>query len=227
LNTGDTIGRNSTSRSGDDPHERRKGKVEELRKIVSGAALKGSIGLAHTRWATHGVPSERNAHPHRAGDVVVVHNGIIENYLALKQRLKRAGHVFMSDTDTEVIPHLIADYAEKGRNFTDSVRLALKDLKGSWAIGVLKESERTLVAAKNQSPLIVGIGDGEYFIASDIPAIINRTDRFIFLEDNDVAIFRGRDMRLTNVDGEEVVRRFGRCAGPLQWRKRADTVISC
>lgn len=186
--------------------ERRKGKVEELRKIVTDAALKGSIGLAHTRWATHGVPSERNAHPHRAGDVVVVHNGIIENYLTLKERLKKDGHVFMSDTDTEVIPHLIAYHAGKGNGFADSVRLALKDLKGSWAIGCLKESERTLVAAKNQSPLIVGIGDGEYFIASDIPAIINRTDRFIFLEDNDMAIFQGRDMRLINVDGEDVVR---------------------
>ncbi len=186
--------------------ERRKGKVEELRKILDGASLKGSIGLAHTRWATHGAPSEKNAHPHRAGDVVVVHNGIIENYLALKERLKKGGHVFVSDTDTEVIPHLITDYAQKGGSFVDSVRLALKELKGSWAVGILKESERTLVAAKNESPLIVGVGDGEYFIASDIPAIINRTDRFIFLEDNDMAIFRGRDMRIINVEGEDVVR---------------------
>ncbi|HNT43303.1 MAG TPA: glutamine--fructose-6-phosphate transaminase (isomerizing) [Syntrophorhabdaceae bacterium] len=186
--------------------ERRKGKVEELRKVLKGAALKGSIGLAHTRWATHGVPSERNAHPHRAGDVVVVHNGIIENYLELKEHLKGAGHVFISDTDTEVIPHLITDHARKGRDLVDSVRLALKELKGSWAVGILKESERTLVAAKNQSPLIVGVGDGEYFIASDIPAIINMTNRFIFLEDNDMAIFKGRDMRIINVDGEDVVR---------------------
>jgi len=186
--------------------ERRTGKVEELRRIVSSSALSGSIGLAHTRWATHGAPSERNAHPHRAGDVVVVHNGIIENYLELKEHLRKAGHVFVSDTDTEVIPHLIADHADRGVGFVDSVRLALKELKGSWAIGVLKESERTLVAAKNESPLIVGIGDGEYFIASDIPAIINRTNRFIFLEDNDVAIFSGRIMRLIDVDGRDVSR---------------------
>ncbi len=186
--------------------EKRKGKVEELRKIVSGGAFKGSIGLAHTRWATHGVPSERNAHPHRAGDVVVVHNGIIENYLVLKERLKKTGHIFLSDTDTEVIPHLIVDYASQGRDFVESVRLALGELKGSWAIGVLKESERTLVAAKNESPLIVGIGDGEYFIASDVPAIINRTNRFIFLEDNDMAIFRDHTMRLINLKGEDVSR---------------------
>lgn len=186
--------------------EKKKGKVEELRKIVSGGAFRGSIGLAHTRWATHGVPSERNAHPHRAGDVVVVHNGIIENYLALKERLKKAGHIFLSDTDTEVIPHLIVDYADQGRDFVESVRLALGELKGSWAIGVLKESERTLVAAKNESPLIVGIGDGEYFIASDVPAIINRTNRFIFLEDNDMAIFRDHTMQLINLKGENVSR---------------------
>jgi len=186
--------------------EKRKGKVEELRKIVSGGAFKGSIGLAHTRWATHGVPSERNAHPHRAGDVVVVHNGIIENYLVLKERLKKTGHMFLSDTDTEVIPHLIVDYASQGRDFVESVRLALGELKGSWAIGVLKESERTLVAAKNESPLIIGIGDGEYFIASDVPAIINRTNRFIFLEDNDMAIFRDHTMRLIDLNGKDVSR---------------------
>ena len=188
--------------------ERKKGKVDDLKKIVyNNDSFKGKMGLAHTRWATHGTPSERNAHPHRVDDVVVVHNGIIENYIELKTKLKDEGHKFLSDTDTEVIPHLITNHLRKGMNFIDAVRATLKELKGSYALGIIKETEKTLIAAKKESPLIVGVGEGEYFIASDVPAIINRTNRFIFLEDNDVAIFKDGTLLLINVDGKEVQRK--------------------
>ncbi|MCX5798646.1 MAG: glutamine--fructose-6-phosphate transaminase (isomerizing), partial [Proteobacteria bacterium] len=188
--------------------ERKKGKVDDLKKIVyNNDSFKGKMGLAHTRWATHGTPSERNAHPHRVDDVVVVHNGIIENYIELKTKLKDEGHKFLSDTDTEVIPHLITNHLRKGMNFIDAVRATLKELKGSYALGIIRETEKTLIAAKKESPLIVGVGEGEYFIASDVPAIINRTNRFIFLEDNDVAIFKDGTLLLINVDGEEVQRK--------------------
>ncbi len=193
--------------------ERRKGKVEELRKIVCDGTFQGTIGLAHTRWATHGIPSERNAHPHKAGNIVVVHNGIIENYMELKEQLKNKGQEFLSDTDTEVIPHLILDHMNDGVNFLDAVRMTLKELKGSYALGILKEDERILIAARKESPLIVGIGDGEYFIASDAPAIINRTNRFIFLEDNDIVILQNNTLKLINIDGETVERAIQR----VQW----------
>ena len=188
---------------------RRKGKVDELRKDVCGVDLfKGSLGLAHTRWATHGTPSERNAHPHRAGDVVVVHNGIVENYIELKEKLKADGHKFLSDTDTEVIPHLITNFLNKGLGFVESVRSALEELKGSYALGIVREKEKALIAAKKESPLIVGVGVGEYFIASDVPAILNRTNRFIFLEDGDLAVFRDGKMVITDMEGHEVQRQI-------------------
>lgn len=185
---------------------RRQGKVNELSDAIRGDGFDGCMGLAHTRWATHGVPSERNAHPHRAGDVTVVHNGIIENYLELKESLKKDGHVFASDTDTEVIPHLIADALDKGKSFEEAVRIALKRLKGSYAVGVIKEGEETLIAAKKESPLLVGIGDGECIVASDAPAIINRTNRFIFLEDDDIAVIQKGTLKITDLDGVEVSR---------------------
>lgn len=187
---------------------RKKGKVDELKKTINEGAYQGSLGLAHTRWATHGTPSERNAHPHKAGDVVVVHNGIIENYMELKKQLNSEGHNFLSDTDTEVIPHMIVHHMDKGKPFLDAVRATLKDVKGSYALGIIKEKERTLIAAKKESPLIIGVGDGEYFIASDAPAIIKRTNRFIFLEDNDIAILKDNTMELINTDGEKVERKI-------------------
>jgi len=185
---------------------RRQGKVSELSDAIRDGNFDGSMGLAHTRWATHGVPSERNAHPHKAGDVTVVHNGIIENYLELKESLKREGHTFVSDTDTEVIPHLIAGALAKGTGFEEAVRLSLKRLKGSYAVGVIREGEETLIAAKKESPLLIGIGDGEFIIASDAPAIINRTNRFIFLEDDDIAVIQKGVMKITDLDGSEVKR---------------------
>jgi len=185
-----------------------KGKVNDLKKeIASNDSLKGTMGLAHTRWATHGVPSERNAHPHRADDIVVVHNGIIENYLELKERLKKNGHRFMSDTDTEVIPHLIASYIREGSRFVPAVMATLKELKGSYALGIISEKERILIAAKKESPLIIGIADGEYLIASDIPALLDKTNRFIFLEDDDVAVMKGGTLTIFTTDGKEIQRK--------------------
>jgi len=186
--------------------ERRQGKVNDLWSAICDENFHGSMGLAHTRWATHGVPSERNAHPHKAGDVTVVHNGIIENYLELKESLKQEGRTFVSDTDTEVIPHLIASYLDKGSTFEEAVRLSLKRLKGSYALGVIREGENTLIAAKKESPLLVGVGDEEFMIASDAPAIINRTNKFIFLEDDDIVIIERGALRITDAEGAEVKR---------------------
>ena len=186
---------------------RTKGKVDELRKeIANDERFQGTLGLAHTRWATHGVPSERNAHPHRAGEIVVVHNGIIENYMELKDRLRKEGQAFLSDTDTEVIPHLIVSFMRKGMSFIDAIRNALSELQGSFAVGIINENERVMVAAKKESPLIVGVGDGEYYIASDAPAVLDRTNRFIFLEDGDMAVFKDKTFSLMNLDGKEIVR---------------------
>jgi len=186
---------------------RKKGKVEEIRKeIADNVKFRGSLGLAHTRWATHGVPSERNAHPHRAGEIVVVHNGIIENYMELKERLRKEGQEFLSDTDTEAIPHLIISFMRKGIPFLEAIRQALAELQGSFAVGIINENERILVAAKKESPLIVGIGDGEYFIASDAPAVLDRTNRFVFLEDGDMAVFKDKQLSLMGLEGKEIER---------------------
>jgi len=185
---------------------RQKGKVDELKELALSKDIKGTMGIAHTRWATHGIPSEKNAHPHRARDVVVVHNGIIENYMELKQRLKKEGHKFTSDTDTEVIPHLINNYLEKGHDFVDAVRLAVNELKGSYAIGVIREKERIMIAAKKESPLIVGVIDGESIIASDIPAILDMTNKVIFLEDNDIAVFNEKGFKILDIKGNAVDR---------------------
>ncbi|MCX5813238.1 MAG: glutamine--fructose-6-phosphate transaminase (isomerizing) [Proteobacteria bacterium] len=189
---------------------REKGKVDDLRKTVSEGVFRGTMGLAHTRWATHGAPSKQNAHPHKAGDVIVVHNGIIENYVEIKSKLKEEGHRFLSDTDTEVVPHLVTNYLNKGKDFIEAVRLTLKELKGSYALGIMREKERVIIAAKKESPLIIGVGDGEYFVASDAPPILNRTNRLIFLEDNDIAIFKDDTFKLINQDGDIVERKIHR-----------------
>jgi glucosamine--fructose-6-phosphate aminotransferase (isomerizing) len=135
-----------------------------------------------------------------------VHNGIIENYMDLKDRMRKEGQAFLSDTDTEVIPHLIVSFMRKGMSFIDAIRNALKELQGSFAVGIINENEHVMVAAKKESPLIVGVGDGEYYIASDAPAVLDRTNRFIFLEDGDMAVFKDKKFSLMNLDGKEIVR---------------------
>ncbi len=173
------------------------GKVKCLERILLKRPLAGSPGVGHTRWATHGRPCEENAHPHAdcKGDFVVVHNGIIENYLSLKTRLEKKGHRFASETDTEVIPHLIEEWykslpAGPGRT-EQAVRRALKELKGSWAVGILSRRDPgRLFAGRLGSPLVVGRGKDEWFIASDIPAVLSETRDVIYLDDGEMAILK-------------------------------------
>ncbi|MDD5438839.1 MAG: glutamine--fructose-6-phosphate transaminase (isomerizing) [Candidatus Omnitrophica bacterium] len=168
-----------------------KGKISCLEERVLKEYIEGNVGVGHTRWATHGRPSEGNAHPHSdcASRLVVVHNGIIENYLQLKKRLLAGGHVFKSETDTEVIAHLVEQYLKpmKKKDLLKAVQLSIKQLKGSYAIAVISlDDPHTLVAARHFSPLIVGLGRDEYFVASDIPAILDRTKTVIPVQDNEI-----------------------------------------
>lgn len=169
--------------------QRRVGKVENLSQAIDDNPLEGFIGIAHTRWATHGEPSEPNAHPHICNDsVAVVHNGIIENHAELRQLQTKNGFRFTSETDTEVVVHQIESYLQQDNDLLNAVRKATKDFDGAYALGVvsLKESKR-LIATRSGSPLVIGVGFGEYFIASDVAALLPVTSRFIFLEEGDVA----------------------------------------
>ena len=182
---------------------RSEGKLANLERLIAEHPLSGTVGIGHTRWATHGRPSEINAHPHQAGPVVVVHNGIIENYVQLKQHLRELGHVFKSDTDTEVISHLIEERLETAENFEQAVRLALAELRGAYALCVLCEKEPgTLIAAKLGSPMVVGLGSGEFFVASDIPAILAHTREMVFLEDGEMIVCRDGAIAFSTSAGE-------------------------
>lgn len=168
-----------------------KGKIKDLESILDYDHLLGNVGIAHTRWATHGIPSKENAHPHMDMHhrFAVVHNGIIENYLELKEFLMNKGYTFVSDTDTEVIPNLIDYYYEIHKDVIEAFHLALKDLRGSYAIEVISSLlANTILVAKKNSPLVIGVGSDEFYVASDIPAIIRYTNQFYFLEDGESAI---------------------------------------
>jgi glucosamine--fructose-6-phosphate aminotransferase (isomerizing) len=183
------------------------GKLRELEKLVSEEPLPGQVGIGHTRWATHGRPSEANAHPHQVGEIAVVHNGIIENYLDLKTDLLKDGHRFASETDTEIVSHLIVRYMRRGAAYLDAVRATLKEIKGSYALVIVNAQEpRMLVAARKESPLILGLGEGEYFLASDIPAILPYTRRVIFLEDHDLVVVRDGGFLLLDGNGQRIQR---------------------
>jgi len=187
------------------------GKLQNLEAVLRGDTLAGTTGIGHVRWATHGRPSEENAHPHRAGSVVVVHNGIIENYAALKKELAAQGRTFQSETDTEVIAHLIDSIAAKGRKLEDAVREAAKRLEGAYAIAVIDERDpEVMVGARKGSPLVVGLGQGEFFVASDIPAILHRTRDVLFLNDNEMAVLSAEGVRITDLQGAEVTREVTR-----------------
>jgi len=182
---------------------RSQGKLFKLEQLLATKPLTGRIGIGHTRWATHGRPSETNAHPHQAGGVIVVHNGIIENYLELKERLKGQGCIFKSETDTEVISHLIDEKMKVTGNFEKGVRLALQELRGAYALCILCESEPdSLIAAKNGSPLVVGLGEGEFFVASDIPPLLAHTRNMVFMEDGEMAVFRNGKSSFSTIVGE-------------------------
>ena len=165
------------------------GKLSALEKLLAVESPHGLVGIGHTRWATHGRPSEQNAHPHKAGAVSVVHNGIIENHTMLRERLTAVGRDFSSQTDTEVLAHLIDQALIEGASsFPEAVRQALRRVEGSYAIAVLSDCHpNEMVAAKQASPLVAGVGKGEMFLASDAQAILDQTREVIFLEDGDVA----------------------------------------
>jgi glucosamine--fructose-6-phosphate aminotransferase (isomerizing) len=186
---------------------RAQGKLVNLENLLRERPLQGSCGIGHTRWATHGRPSEINAHPHFAGGIVVVHNGIIENYLALKERLIGQGHTFNSETDTEIIAHLVEEHFKACGDFEAAVRAALAEVRGAYAVAILCQQEPgKLIAAKLGSPLVVGKGQGEYFVASDIPAMLSHTREMIFLEDGEMVVFTAGGMRVTDLAGAPLVK---------------------
>ncbi|QZP21307.1 glutamine--fructose-6-phosphate transaminase (isomerizing) [Pseudomonas sp. DR208] len=186
---------------------RRPGKVSELEQALAGEPLVGRLGIAHTRWATHGAPCERNAHPHFSGDLAVVHNGIIENHEVLREQLKGLGYVFTSDTDTEVIAHLLNHKLKDLGDLTVALKATVKELDGAYGLAVVSASQPDrVVAARSGSPLVIGLGLGENFLASDQLALRQVTDRFMYLEEGDIADIRRESVQIWDVNGQSVER---------------------
>src|SRR5271154_4117571 len=190
------------------------GKLRNLEEVIRERPLTGTYGVGHTRWATHGRPTEENAHPHRdcTGRIVVVHNGIVENYLSLKKKLISEGHTFTTETDTEIIAHLIEKYlASSGSGsrptLEEAVRQTVKQLNGVFALAVISADEpNKIVAARNGPPAVIGLGNDEYFVASDITAILNHTRDIFFLADGDLAVVTPHGVHLSDFDGKPVRR---------------------
>ena len=184
------------------------GKLANLDAALAKTPLSGKTGIGHTRWATHGRPSEANAHPHVAGSVAVVHNGIIENHVELRRALESAGVKFTSDTDTEIVAHLVDEEMRKKQgDFASSVRRALARVRGAYAIAIVcGDAPETILVAKNASPLVIGIGDGEMLAASDIPALLAHTRDVIFLEDGEMAVLDKKSATLSTLDGKPITR---------------------
>nr|MBI3612828.1 glutamine--fructose-6-phosphate transaminase (isomerizing) [Nitrospirota bacterium] len=183
------------------------GKLANLEKALADRAIPGRTGIGHTRWATHGKPSEQNAHPHRSGGCVLVHNGIIENYVALKQELQQAGYRFESETDTEVVAHLIGRNVKRGMRLVEAVRAATKDIRGSYAIAAICEREpQTLVAARSGCPLVIGQCAGATLVASDVMAMLAHTREVTYLEEGDVALVTSSQVSITDAAGAPVRR---------------------
>jgi glucosamine--fructose-6-phosphate aminotransferase (isomerizing) len=191
------------------------GKLANLEAALADSPISGHVGIGHTRWATHGKPSERNAHPHRSGGVVIVHNGIIENYRALRQEIESAGRPVQSETDTELIAHLVDMELARGHDVLEAVRRACGRLVGSYALGCLSSSDPTrIVAAKNGgSPIILGLGEKESYLASDVPAILPYTRQMLFLQDGEFALLSEDGVEIHDADG----RRVERAPRPIQW----------
>jgi glucosamine--fructose-6-phosphate aminotransferase (isomerizing) len=183
------------------------GKLAKLEEALASAPLSGDYGIGHTRWATHGRPTEENAHPHRdcTGRIVVVHNGIIENYLELKRELQLAGHRFLTETDTEIVAHVVEDEMKQGDGLEQAVRRALLQLRGLFALVLMSaEDPDKIVAVRNGPPIVVGLGDGEFFVASDIPAILSHTRDVVFLGEEEMAVITRQGVRFTDLAGTEV-----------------------
>jgi len=192
---------------------RASGKLRNLEEVIQHSPIDGSYGIGHTRWATHGRPTEENAHPHRdcSGQIVVVHNGIIENYLELKDQLQREGHKFVTETDTEIVAHLVEKNMHGPRGkipLEDAVRATLKQVRGIYALVFLSTSDPDkIVAARLGPPAVIGLGDGEYFVASDIPALLEHTRNIFFLADGDIAVLTKDGVRVMDLDGKPVERK--------------------
>jgi glutamine---fructose-6-phosphate transaminase (isomerizing) len=191
--------------SGDEIGVKRcKGKIQQLESIIDTQKIESTTAIGHTRWATHGKPSDENAHPHRSGGIVLVHNGIIENYVELKHKLEAEGFVFQSDTDTEVLCHLINKYSE-GIPLEEAVRKAAREVRGAYAFAVISAREPgKIVAVRKESPLVLGLGNNEYFLASDVPAFLSHTREVIFLENNEMAVMHEDGVIITDFDGTPV-----------------------
>lgn len=196
----------------DDDHRlelrRAEGKLRNLEEAIRLSPLDGNYGIGHTRWATHGRPTEENAHPHRdqSGKVVVVHNGIIENYLTLKERLAEQGHDFKTETDTEVVAHLIGHYIDKqGLSLELAVRETVKELRGIFAMSIISVDEPDMIISVREGPpVVIGMGDGEFFVASDIPPILQHTRDVFFLGDREIAVLTKESVRVTDFDGNVI-----------------------
>ncbi|QSQ19838.1 glutamine--fructose-6-phosphate transaminase (isomerizing) [Pyxidicoccus parkwayensis] len=183
------------------------GKLRNLENRVVADQPQGTIGIGHTRWATHGRPSDENAHPHTYKNVAVVHNGIIENHLALKEELRARGHVFSSETDTEVFAHLISDELERGKELPDAVRGAIEQVKGTYALAVVSAKDpNRIVCTKNASPMVLGLGEGQNFIASDVPAVLEHTRDIVYMEEGDLAVVTAAKIDIFNRQGQLVNR---------------------
>ena len=186
---------------------RAEGKLRNLEEVIRLSPLDGTYGIGHTRWATHGRPTEENAHPHRdcTGRVVVVHNGIIENYLQLKERLRKTDHEFVTETDTEIIAHLIEEYLKEEGDFEKSVRRAMLDLRGIFALSIINADQPDMIIAVRQGPpVVIGLGNGEFFVASDIPPILQHTRDVFFLGDGEMAIINKEAVRVTDFEANSV-----------------------
>ena len=185
------------------------GKLHNLEEVIRQSPIDGLYGIGHTRWATHGRPTEENAHPHRdcTGRIVVVHNGIVENYVELKHQLQREGHKFVTETDSEIIAHLVEKHMQDGGPLEDAVRKAVKQLSGVYSLAILSSADpNKIVAARTGPPSVIGLGDGEYFVASDIPAILAHTRNMFFLADGDIAVLTPNGARVMDLDGNTIER---------------------
>jgi len=194
--------------------ERSVGFISELEKKIDGKFSKGTLGIVHTRWATHGAPTIENAHPHTdcTGKISIVHNGIIENYNYLKAKLKKEGHIFKSETDSEVIAHLIESHFEGV--LEDAVRLALKEVEGAYGLAIISLDEPgKLVAARRGSPLIVGVGEREHYVTSDVAAILEYTKEVVYLDDNEIAVLTRDNMKTTDINNVQITKKIDE----VQW----------